>query len=50
MQQSIIFWDKAHYTQNDNYALTEGAQRRTETQRKSNRQALHRGKQGLIMC
>ena len=37
MQHSIIFWDKAHYTQNDNYATTEGAQRRMETQHKSKR-------------
>ena len=33
--QSIIFWDKAHYTQNNNYALKDGAQRITETQHKS---------------
>ena len=32
--QSIIFWDKAHYTQNDNYALKDGAQRKMETQHK----------------
>ena len=30
--QLIIFWDNAHYTQNDNYALTSGAQRKMETQ------------------
>ena len=33
--RSIIFWDKARYTQNDNYAIKEGAQRQNETQHKS---------------
>ena len=37
MQHSIIFWDKAHYTQNDNYALEDGAQRRVMTQHKTKR-------------
>ena len=35
--QSIIFWDKAHYTQNDNYALKDDAQRKMEIQHKSKR-------------
>ena len=25
MPQTMIFWDKAHYTQNDNHALLGGA-------------------------
>ena len=47
MNQSIIkFWDYAHHTKNDNYALLVGAKRqKMKTQHKSKRKALRRGQQ-----
>ena len=51
MLQSIIFWDNAHYTQNDNYALLASAlSKKVETHPIIKRKALRRGKQGSLMC
>ena len=51
MPETMIFWDNAHYTQNDNHALLAGAlSKKVETQPTTKRKALHRGKHGSLMC
>ena len=45
--QLITFWGQAHYTKNDSCALKKVLKGRMETQCKSKRLTLRRGKQGL---